>query len=98
VRRRRIAAERFARAVNYSIDTDDWAIAVLEDRVSAIEEIIAARWLRSLLLRRRLARGLRTSASTFAWAGDSFRARRAEQMSEDIEIRSRPSGCRCPHS
>ena len=87
---RRFDAERFARETNYSVETTDAAAGALEDRVSALEEIIAARWPRRILLRRRLARQLRASAAAFAWAGETFRARRAEAMSEDIANRGRP--------
>ena len=87
---RRFDAERFARETNYSVETTDAAAGALEDRVSALEEIIAARWPRSMFLRRRLARQLRASAASFAWAGPDFRTRRAEAMSEDIVNRGKP--------
>jgi hypothetical protein len=77
-------AGQFARQAIFSIDVSDWAIESLETRVSAIEEIIAARWPRSWLLKRRLARELRALSATYAWAGPSFRARRAEAVSEVI--------------
>jgi hypothetical protein len=81
-------AERHARSVNFASSLDDWAIASLEDRVSAIEETLAARWPRRVLLRRRLGRQLRASARTYAWAGRSFRARRTEAAGYDILTRA----------
>lgn len=92
--RRRIIVGEFAVSTNYSIETTDQALDVLEDRISAIEEIIAASWPRSMVLRRRLARELRASSATFAWAGRTFRARRAEAMSEEIAFRQMPRGVR----
>jgi hypothetical protein len=91
---RRIFAASFFAELNYSIDMTDAAADALEDRVSALEEIIAARWPRSIFARRRLARQLRASAATFAWAGGDFATRRAEAMSEDIQIRSVPKALR----
>ena len=64
--RRRFDAERFARQANYSIDFSDRTIDICEDRISALEEIVAARWPRSWLLRRRLARSLRASVAGYA--------------------------------
>ena len=66
----------------------DAALDALEDRVAAIEEIVAARWPRSIGVRRRVARELRASSATFAWAG-TFQARRVEAMSEDVHNRTR---------
>lgn len=86
--RRRITLGSFFADLNYSIEMTDAATGALEDRVSALEELLVARWPRSWLLRRRLARKLRASSATFAWAGDDFRTRRAEAMSEDIVLRS----------
>ena len=71
--RRKITLGSFAVDTNYSIEMTDLGIGALEDRVSALEEIVAARWPRSMFLRRRLARQLRASAATFAWAGPDFR-------------------------
>ena len=86
--RRKITLGSFAVDTNFSIEMTDAATDALEDRVSALEEIIAARWPRSMFLRRRLARQLRASAATFAWGGPDFRTRRAEAMSEEIALRS----------
>ena len=88
--RRKIAFGSFARDVNFSIEMDGFAIDVLEDRVSALEEIIAARGRRRRVLCRRLARQLRASDDRFAWAGPTFAARRGEAMTEDIHYRMTP--------
>jgi len=93
-RRLRILTGSFAVETNFSIEMDGFAIDSLTDRVSALEEIIAARWPRRMVLRRRLARQLRASSATFAWAGRDFGPRRVEAMSEDIAIRSTPRGAR----
>ena len=92
--RRRVFVGSYAPEVNFSIETSGRAIDVLEDRVSALEEIIAARWPRSMILRRRLARKLRASAATFAWAGPDFATRRGEAMSEEIQVRTLAPGLR----
>jgi hypothetical protein len=84
----RILTGSYAAANNLSIDVTDAAVAALEVRVSAIEEIVAARWPRRMFLRRRLARELRAMSATFAWAGADFRTRRAESVSEEIALRS----------
>ena len=86
--RRRITLGSFFADLNYSIEMTDAATGALEDRVSALEELLAARWPRRALLRRRLARKLRASSATFAWAGADFRTRRAEAVSEEIALRS----------
>ena len=48
--------EELARQTAAEIEETDWAADSLENRVVRLEEIIAARWPRSWLLRRRLAR------------------------------------------
>jgi hypothetical protein len=90
--RLRIFTGSFAAATHYSIEMTDFGVDALEDRVSAIEEVLAARWPRRVFLRRRLARQLRASDATFAWAGSDFRTRRAEAMSENIVLRSSRAG------
>lgn len=77
-------AEQHAGQANYSIDFTDWSIASLEARVSGLEELVAARWPRSMFVRRRLARELRASSATFAWAGDTFARRRSEAIGEQL--------------
>lgn len=59
----------------------------LEDRVIRIEEIIAARWPRSWLLRRRLAKEIRASVDGFDEdfiPKANFRARRSEAVWQRI--------------
>jgi hypothetical protein len=50
----------------------------LESRVSALEEITAARWPVRVVAAFRLGRKIRRSADAFAWAGPGFEARRLE--------------------
>lgn len=75
-------AGQFIRDTHYSIDFTDWAVDGIEDRLIRLEEIVAARWPRSWLLRRRLARELRASVARLddAMPGlpAGFRGRRAE--------------------
>lgn len=77
--------EQFARQTMFAIEAGDDMGDVLEDRVIAIEQIIAARWPRSWFLRRRLARELRASvagyADSFIPRGD-FAGRRLQAASE----------------
>jgi hypothetical protein len=63
-----------------SLDTDSLAEA-LEYRVSALEEIVAARWPRRMVLRARLARQLRASLRNVQ--GSTFAERRAEAAGLD---------------
>lgn len=87
--------ERFAVDTSHALEFTDWAFASLEDRVSAIEEIIAARWPRSMFLRRRLARALRESVAITAWAAPGFAERREEWVGEMLvqeSLRGRPRG------
>jgi hypothetical protein len=72
----------------WSAEITDEALSLLEERVIALEEVAAARWPRSWLLRRRLGRSLRASALAHAHAGRSWRARRLEAASEDIALRT----------
>jgi hypothetical protein len=60
---RRIVLRSFAIEVNDSIEFTDDTVDMLEDRITALEELVFARWPRSWLLRRRLARELRASAA-----------------------------------
>jgi hypothetical protein len=51
-----------------------------ENRISALEEVIAARWPRSVLVKRRLRRRLRQIDRDYSWAGQSFASRQSEAM------------------
>jgi hypothetical protein len=53
---RRLDVEEFARDTNFSLNMTDRAVDVIEDRISRLEELVAARWPRSMAVRRRLAR------------------------------------------
>jgi hypothetical protein len=78
-------AEEFARTINRTMHMGDYYTDILENRVIRLEEIIAARWPRSLFLRWRLARELRASVATwdpeYIPRGD-FRGRRLEAVTQ----------------
>jgi hypothetical protein len=65
---------------------DDRAADALEDRVIAIEQIIAARWPRSLLLRRRLAHEIRASVARYPYTPYDFRERRIQAVAERLHV------------
>jgi hypothetical protein len=54
-----------------------------EQRISALEEVIAARWPRRWLLSLRLRRHLRQSVRGYEWAGRSWHSRRAAWMTDE---------------
>jgi hypothetical protein len=56
---RRVVLRSFAFDVVAAEEFTDRAIDAIEDRLAVVEEIAAARWPRSAVLRRRLARQLR---------------------------------------
>lgn len=64
----------------------DWADRqdeMLEHRVALLEEIVAARWPRRMLVRARLARQLRASVAGYgSWAGADWRDRRAQAVGD----------------
>jgi hypothetical protein len=68
-----------AREVGQIMDWTDRAAGETDLRVLALEEIIAARWPRSVLLRRRLRRDLRASVRHTVH-GHGFRERRVESL------------------
>lgn len=63
---------------------DDRYEELREERISALEEIIAARWPRSVLVKYRLRRRLRAFDQNFAWAGHRFAERQAEAMTHEV--------------
>lgn len=65
----------------YLADGDALA-ELLERRVCALEEIMAARWPRRWLLSARLRKQLREAVSGYGWAGEDFWSRRAQQVSD----------------
>jgi hypothetical protein len=83
-RRPRLTLESLALELNVSFSFADEAESMLEDRITAIEEIIAARWWQRPALRRRLAAELRASARRGAHAADSFRGRRVEAVGDEL--------------
>lgn len=82
-------AEAFARRTVHTIEQGDAYAGVLETRVIRIEEIIAARWPRSWLLRRQLRREIRASVATWDPAyipRNDFRGRRLEAVSLEASV------------
>jgi hypothetical protein len=81
-------AEAFARQAVRVIETGDAYASVIERRVILLEEIVAARWPRSWLLRRRLRREIRASVATwdpeYIPKGD-FYARRLAAASDEAD-------------
>ena len=64
-----------------------WAMThdeMLERRIAALEEIVAARWPRRILVRRRLARDLRASVRHYSWAGPEWFWRRAQAAGDEL--------------
>ena len=84
--RYRFYAGATARDLNFSADMTDRGLDALEERVAALEEVIAASWPRSAVLRRRLRAGLRASVAGYAWMPPDFRRRRCEWMGERVII------------
>jgi hypothetical protein len=91
-------AELFARQTVNSIETGDAYASVLERRVIRLEQLVAARWPRSMFLRRQLAREIRASVAT--WDEEyiprsDFYARRLEAVGlEATEILDRQARSR----
>jgi hypothetical protein len=85
---RRLVLRSFALETIRSQEFDDEVGEMLEDRIMALEEIVAAGWPRRMILRRRLARSLRASADAHAWAGPDFRSRRIEAASLQVIAQS----------
>lgn len=84
-------AKEFARQTIASIEFGDDDAELLEERVMRLEEIIAARWPRSWLLRRRLAREIRASVARRAddYARGDFRGRRGQWHAEQVSVARR---------
>jgi hypothetical protein len=82
-------AEEFARQTTDAIEIGGYIADAQENRVIRLEEIIAARWPRSWLLRRRLARELRASVARYPEdlipRGD-FQAGRIQAVSEQLHL------------
>ena len=84
---RRLLTGSYATAVNYEINTMDLGADINEDRISALEEIVAARWPRSMTVRRRLARQLRASAAGYAAMETDFTRRRSQAVGDELIMR-----------
>jgi hypothetical protein len=69
-------------AIRESLD-NDFMMGMLEDRITALEEVAAARWPRRILLAARLSRALRASVAPYRWAGPAFACWRAEAAGSD---------------
>ena len=64
-----------------SLMTDQLA-EILELRVTALEELLYARWPRSVAVRRRLRRDLRESVTSYRWMGPDFESRRIQAIGD----------------
>jgi hypothetical protein len=71
-------------------DIDDRFDEARENCIAALEEVIAARWPRSVLVKRRLRRRLRQIDHDYSWAGQGFASRQAEAMMYQNRSRDRP--------
>lgn len=86
--RLRFYAGEVARELNYAVDIGDRAHDLIEDRVTRIEEIIAAGWPRSMVLRRQLRRELRDVDAAYAEAEETFRRRRQQWAGDEVILSS----------
>jgi len=81
--------EQFARQTIFAIETGDYDDMVTEDRLTRIEEAIAAPWPRRWLLWRRLRREIRASVAgypdDYIPRGD-FRGRRQQWADEQATV------------
>jgi hypothetical protein len=57
---------------------NDFQMAEVEQRVIALEQLLATRWPARLVAAFRLGRAIRKSVEGFAWAGPDFYSRRIE--------------------
>ena len=64
-----------------SVQTDKFA-EISELRIAALEEIVFARWPRSILVRRRLRKDLRESVQHYRWVGPDFQSRRIQTIGD----------------
>jgi hypothetical protein len=72
------------REVRETGDVRDRLNELREQRIAAIEEVLAAPWPRRWLVARGFRRRVRRSARESAWAGRSWYERRAQAMSEEF--------------
>jgi hypothetical protein len=73
-------ARAFARSSREESRIRDSLDDVQEQRIAALEEIVAARWSARIAVRRRLRREIRKQVRAFSSAGDSFYWRRGEAV------------------
>ena len=74
--------ERLLRELIADSQITDQEAEILELRITALEEIVAARWPRSIGVRRRLAKDLRESVRGYGWAGPDFASRRVQAIGD----------------
>ena len=77
-RRTRAAVDQLRRDVIHAELVEDDFAEISELRITALEEIVAARWPRSIVVRRRLARDIRASVAHVQ--GETFTDRRGETI------------------
>ncbi|MGH3218957.1 MAG: hypothetical protein ACRDPY_09665 [Streptosporangiaceae bacterium] len=84
--------DRFMRATVRADLMIDETVSMLEDRITDLEEIVCARWPRSILVGRLLRRKIRASISGVP--GRTFADRRASAISFEMAARERRPGGR----
>jgi hypothetical protein len=82
--------DRFMRATVFSEWMHDQTVSMLEDRIIDLEEIVCARWPRSLFVARSLRGRIRASISAFP--GATFAHRRAEAVGNEMAVQERRGG------
>jgi hypothetical protein len=91
---RHVYAGQVARDLSYITDMTDRGLDALEDRVSALEEVIAADDADAPLLRERLRAGLRASVAGYDHMEPDFRRRRCEWMGDTVIAAHRAAAAR----
>ena len=84
-RRRRVnraELEQLRRDVVADSTMTDQLAEQLERRVTALEELVFARWPRSIAVRRRLAQDLRASVAGYGGVGPDFESRRIQAIGD----------------
>ena len=79
-----MTVDQLRREVNDASDFAERNVDVLERRVAALEEIVAASWPRSVILRRRLRREIRASVAGYDHLPADFWHRRCEWHGEQV--------------
>jgi len=82
------AFDSFAQTTTEAILFGDFALDALEDRIIALEQLVAARWPRRLFVRRRLAAEIRRTVTGYAEVASDFRGRRIEWAGETVPLAS----------